>query len=190
MIRTTTIAALALAALLIPGRAALAAVDEAERATLKGLPGVEVIVESPHEDQRRAGFDERAFQTDVELKLRRDGIKVLSREQRLATPGKPYLYVNINSLHKKPGSMAAYKIDLRLYQLVRLDRKVDVEAICDGNAIIRGYRCIDARAVGTHIAATWSKGVVGYGDLSYTRDHVKDLVDEFINAWLSVNPKE
>ena len=38
-------------------------------------------------------------------------------------------------------------------------------------------------------ARTWGVNSVGYGDLPFIRNAVKDYVDQFINAWLSVNSK-
>ena len=44
------------------------------------------------------------------------------------------------------------------------------------------------------VAPTWSKGIIGgAGDslfVSYTRQAVSDLVDEFLNDYLAANPKE
>lgn len=74
--------------------------DELERATLKGLPGVYVGVEYFDEQDKAAGFDERIFQIDVELNLRLAGIKVLTKEERSATPGMPMLYLHVNALHR------------------------------------------------------------------------------------------
>ena len=77
--------------------------SELSRATLKGLSGVYVGVEYFDEHNKAADFDKRTFQTDVELKLRLTGIKVLAEEEQLATPGMPILYLHVNALHKQPG---------------------------------------------------------------------------------------
>lgn len=102
----------------------------------------------------------------MELKLRLAGIKVLTKEERLATMGKPTLYLNIGALHRQPGQKHAHNISLKLQQIVRLVRNGDLAD-----------------------ATTWSIGSVGYGDLPFIRNGVEDQVDQFINAWLSVNPK-
>jgi hypothetical protein len=40
-------------------------------------------------------------------------------------------------------------------------------------------------------ASTWSVGGVGIAfDIEVARNLVKDQIDIFLNAWLSVNPKE
>lgn len=135
--------------------------------TLNELPGVYVLVEYFDEQNKAAGFDERIFQTDVELKLHLAGIKVLTEKEKSATPRKPRLYFNVKAMHKQPGKKHAYSISLTSQQMVRLVRN-------------------GALAYG---AMTWSVGSVGYGDLPFIRNGVKDLVNMFINAWLSVNPK-
>jgi len=39
-------------------------------------------------------------------------------------------------------------------------------------------------------AVTWRVSGIGMGRITDIREAVKDRVDEFINAWLSVNPKQ
>ena len=111
------------------------------------------------------GFDHRTFQTDMELKLRLAGIKVLTRAEILTTPGSPYLYLNVTLPNPEKRKLSSYAIDLEFSQLVILVRDPGISAI----------------------ATTWSVGSVGNGDLPHIRDRVKDKMDQFINAWLSVN---
>jgi len=145
---------------------AVARNDERTRETLKGLTGVAVLVEGMPEDAKRAGFDKAVFQTDVELKLRMAGIKIVTEQEEPDSPGHPYLYVNVDALHKGTGQIHAYRIDVGLRQLVRLDRNGSLA-----------------------IAQTWSNGMVGFGDLQAARGKLSDHLDIFVNAWLSVNPK-
>ena len=136
---------------------------QANKESLKGLDGVGVIVESFHEKAIISGFNKDIFQTDIELKLRLAGIKVLDE-----TAGSPYLYLNVNaSLAKQRGQYFPYSFILELNQYVYLSRDLDI---------------------GT-TASTWNTGALGNGDLSFIREGVKDHVDKFINAYLSVNPK-
>ena len=152
--------------LLINATVAQAGDDEFSRSTLKGLPGVFVILEEFSGQAEGAGFDTRTFQTDAELRLRLAGIKVLTRAESLETKAGAVLYIAVDPLHTKPDARAAYCVGLHLTQRVRL---VSSEF--------------------EMLAPTWSQRMVGYGNLSYVRDTAKDLVDTFINAWLSVNPK-
>ena len=142
--------------------------DETARATLKGLSGVELQVEVQGEGASGAGFNKKSFQTDAELKLRLAGIKMLTGAETAASPGNPYLYINISSLADQPGEDATFAILISLYQGVRLER--------DPNQFLS--------------AATWSVLWMGGGNASDARDRVKDLLDQFLVAWLSVNPKK
>ncbi len=164
-----------IACLLLPPGPTSAVDDEWERltrATLKGLQGVHVLVEKMHPEAARAGLAKATLQTDVEVKLRQAGIRVLSKTETLAAPGNPFLYLQVGTLVGGAASeFYVYSIRLSLTQLVVLDRNA---------AVIT--------------APTWSAaqriGTIGSARLStIVREHVRDQVDQFINAWLSVNPK-
>ena len=153
------------------------------RATLKGLSGVYVVVELSGESQLNAEINKQALRTDsdgvilfdvedylrtdVKYYLRLAGIKVQTPKEWVATPGTPYLYLNVSLLHGQRGEKAIYSSALSLKQDVQLVRNSSITAN----------------------TTTWSNGTVVYGDLSDVRDSVKDHVDTFINAWLSVNPQ-
>lgn len=151
---------------LVMGLPAMAGDNEYSRASLNGIEGVRVLIEDFEEHEKSAGFDTRTFQTDVELKLRLAGIKVLTEKEWLDTIGAPRLYLNVNTLNPIAGKNSPYRIGLEFKQSVRLVR--------DSSIWVSG-------------ATTWSDGYVGNGGITYVRDSVKDNVDRFINAWLSVN---
>lgn len=143
------------------------------RESLRGLPAaVFVLIENPPPELESDGLFRAQLQTDVELKLRLAGIKVLTREQHLVQDedGRPYLYLSINSVKRQSGFYSLC-IDISLMQDVRL---------------VRNFQLV-------YGVSTWSKGsvmTVGENRLRQAvRDDVKDRVDEFINAYLSVNPK-
>lgn len=153
-----------------------AADDETQRKTLAGLQGVAVEVVPLDDPQvERDGLSPSATQTDVELRLRQPGIPVLTREQSFRTPGKPFLVLSIGVLKATLNGgldIYPYSIKLTLEQLVILARSPG----------IRG------------LAVTWSAtgmtGVVARERLSTIRDNVRDMVDQFINAYLAANPKK
>jgi hypothetical protein len=96
------------------------------------------------------------------------GIKVLTLEQSLAMPGTPMLVVGLSTFKRQ--QTYSYYLDTCLYQRVSLNRDPQVSVL----------------------AITWgvgSVGTVGSDNLGYVRNSIKDRVDTFINAWLSVNPK-
>jgi hypothetical protein len=140
------------------------------RNTLRGLSGVYVMPENPQEeDAIKGGLSEDATRTDVELKLRVAGIRVLSREEWEQELGRPYLYVRLNVV--KGGVLGGYMYDITLEfkQYVTLVRSPSAQAY----------------------GATWSTGYMGYTpQLRDIRDRMKDRIDNFIDAYLSINPKK
>jgi hypothetical protein len=159
--------------LLVTATAAMPQLDsDSNLKTLQGLMGVNVLVLGPGPEAEADGLKQTVIQTDVELRLRQAGIKVLTQTERLAAPGGPYLLIRADTLRIKsaPG-LYAYSVIVELAQFIRLDH--------DPSIIARG--------------TTWSPtgviGIVGSGELNQIRDRIKDQVDRFINAWLSVNPK-
>jgi hypothetical protein len=142
---------------------------EGSRASLKGLTGVGVLVENlDNPDAEKDGLSKDQIQTDVELRLRMAGIKVLTEKQMFVTPGMPSLDVNLNT-HKRQETYSV-ALSISLSQMVNLSRDPQISVN----------------------ATTWRDaevGTVGSAHLNQVRDKIKDYVDKFINAWLSVNPK-
>ena len=140
-----------------------------ERDTLRGVEGVNVVVEELGSEVERAGLTETQLQTDVELRLRKAGIRVLTYEERVGTPGRPSLYINVNVMLKSDG-LAVYAIRVALHQTASLET--------DGSR---------------PIVATWSVASIGSVSrirfVDTIRNDVRDGVDDFINAYLSVHPR-
>ncbi len=67
---------------------------EKERMSLAGLRGVYVVVSDIKEEVQRAGLRKEDVLTDVELRLRRAGVPVLSRAEWANDPAAPMLYVD------------------------------------------------------------------------------------------------
>jgi hypothetical protein len=160
---------LILVAVLVTGSPSSAQDTELSRATLKGLTGVHVVVGTFDEARKRAGFDARTFQTNVELKLRGAGIKVLSKEEMGEAPGMPFLRVRVSAAHGAPGAIAPYAIGIELDQLVLLARNPSLPP---------------------RYGTTWSVSKYGAAGVPFVRKKVRDHTRQFIDAWLSVNPKK
>lgn len=145
--------------------------SEANRATLKGLVGVKVLVEDIAPEVEKSGLSKTRLQSIIEAKLKKTGIKVLSQEEVLRTPGEPYLYLNINAATGKTQKhLYMYSIDLALIQNIVLER--------DPKASTYGI--------------TWSTGGVGLieGDaLKQLSESILGMVDLFIEAYHSANKK-
>lgn len=95
------------------------AIDLEQRESLRGPPGVLVIVEELNPDARKDGLSQEVIQTAVELVLRSNGIRVLSKSELSDTPSMPSLFVNVYTL-KNPNGLYAYSVFLGLSQAVRL----------------------------------------------------------------------
>jgi hypothetical protein len=143
--------------------------DESERNTLRGLKGIYVFVEPLKEELVRDGLTVDAVRTDAELKLRLKGIRVLSEEEWYNEPGGPHLYIAINALKLKPTNTYVFAIYVGLKQGVSLVRSSDIEVF----------------------GITWSTWGVGITTkLQDIRVRIEEHLDRFIDAYMSVNPKE
>ena len=147
---------------------------EMDRKSLRGLKGIAVVVEALQPDAERDGLHKDQIKTDVELKLRQAGIRVLTTEESFKTPGSPYLYVNLNTTKNDvlygAFSTYAFSIQVALKQDVTLTRDSDLKGS----------------------APTWEThtlGIVGATNLQDTRRVLGDLLDRFSNDYLAENPK-
>ena len=138
---------------------------KSDRETLKNLKGVYVHVQGLNQDIEQAGLSKNQIRTDVELKLRLAGIKVLTLLEHYEGKGAPYLHIYLDS-HKTEKGEFVYSLSFGIIQEVRLVRN---NTITD--------------------AITWSISGVGYNNIEGIRAHIKDRADKFINDYLSVNPK-
>jgi hypothetical protein len=141
------------------------------RATLRGIKGVGVLVEKLSPEVEQQGLRRNELQKAVESKLQRAGIKVLTKTGSLAAPGEPYLYININvNIAKTESDIYPYSIDLLFTQKVSLVR--------------------DPKS--TTYAVTWSTSGVGSITKRFVdrlQESVENMVDIFIRAYLAENPK-
>ena len=137
-----------------------------ERATLKGIKAIVVAVDVNPEAEPH-GLSKDQIQTDVELRLRKAGIKVVSL---LSEGGSSFLSVAVAMVKSSDGSVYAYSIQLAFNQLTVLMRDPRVPAV----------------------ATTWSTsyvGLAGFYRVREVRNILADQVDRFINAYLEQNPK-
>jgi hypothetical protein len=142
------------------------------RESLKGLPGLFVLVEHLNPDAERDGLTDDVIRTAVEQRLRLAGIRVLANSEELfaSNPATAYLYINVQA---ERGQMAGsnlyvYRIDVELNQWLQ------------------------SQVTGSEIpGVTWHRGALGTARANNIRDlhHITlSLTDQFINDFLAANP--
>jgi hypothetical protein len=136
---------------------------------LVGLRGMHVLVEKMDPQAEHLGLTEAQIQTDVELRLRKAGIRVLTEKEWKEAPGMPYLYVHVNTLVMQKLPIIANSVHVGLKEVVTL---------------ARGFK-----AVG-EIWRADSIGNIGPENISKIRGYVGDQVDKFINDYLAANQKK
>lgn len=134
-------------------------------ANLKGVKTVYVLIEDLPDSTKTLGLSEDAIQTDVELKLRLAGIAVATQEETVDLPGRPFLYVEVNATDP----IGAASINVSLIQDTVLARNGQMAP-----ALV-----------------TWQTGtLLANPTAQLIRDQIKNRLDTFVDAWLSVNPQE
>lgn len=153
------------------GQSAFADDSEVSRGTLKGLRGICVLVENIQPNiqkyAKKSGLDTDQLKQEIEQRLRASGIKVCSRTEWMNTPGRPVLYININT-HETEKYWYAYDIKLELRQIVFLEANPKVRTL----------------------TGTWSMnmtGIANIGNLHIIKNDTIVLVDRFVGAYRSIN---
>jgi len=146
------------------------AAEPNSRATLRGLRGVEVIIEKLGEEVARAGLSESQLRTDVERQLRQANIPILTHKEALQQPGRPGLYVRLQIVSVQALKAHLLSIEVAVVQQVTLTRNATIKPV----------------------VPTWrtaSIGAVGNTNVEQVREAVGQHVNHFIGAYLAVNPE-
>jgi len=152
---------------LVVSTGADAYITHGEEEVLSGLETVCIKVERLKAEIEADGLFTSTLQSDVELKLRLAGIKVLSEEQCRENPNFPYLYLFVDAFKHSEGYV--YRVQLSLREPVTVIRK-------------------GTKTMATTLRIRDELGITPH--LSEIRDEAQDLVDEFIKAWQTVNRKK
>ena len=138
------------------------------RDTLRGLPGVEVLVEPLQPELERAGLTGGSLQAEIESLLRAKGVLVFASQAANTSPAKPYLYLHLNTLTLPLGQGQVVNVQLHLRQTLR-------SAVTGSNVVN---------------AMTWDREnviVVPAARIQDVRSEVRSYVDGFIEDWLAVH---
>ena len=146
---------------------------EIDDATLRGIKSIYVQISPINAGIAQEGLTTAKIKRDTERQLERAGIKLLSEKEflRLKQPrnyplGRLEVLVTIKDIKQDNGKV--YNITVRISQIVFLSRAPVIKLF----------------------APTWESTIFGYShSLEVISDGVREGVEEFINAYLSVNPQ-
>jgi hypothetical protein len=151
------------------------AVDsKSTRETLSGSSGL--IVATLLESKGKQPISEDELKRIVELRMRNAGIRLYDFKEPSNFPTTPILSVYVYSMYfSEVGDFYFYGITAEVWQPVRLIKEVR-EGVDN-----------------PRLATTWSKHPV-FGNFNVGEEHnliesIQNYVDDFINIYLSVNPK-
>jgi hypothetical protein len=158
------------AALLLCSLAPARASDsEIDRASLKGLKGVFVLVEDLNPPEEQAGLKTADIQADAVQRLQAAGIPLLSKEQDIDTPGMPTLYISVSVASSTATDLWPFSIDVNLEQQATLKRNPETFV---------------PTAITWHVG---SLGAVDKSNIRSVRDRVNEQIAKFVNAYNKVN---
>ena len=146
---------------------------EIDGTTLRGIKSIYLQISPLNAGITQEGLTTAKIQRDTERQLLRAGIKLLSEKEfnRLKQPrnyplGRLEVIVTIKNV--KEDNAKIYNITVRISQIVFLSRAPVIKLF----------------------APTWESTIIGYShNLDVISEGVKDGVEEFINAYHSVNAK-
>ena len=136
---------------------------------LRDVGAIAVVIQELDPDATREDFTIDLIRTDIEVELRKAGIRVVDRSQLDDSSGRPYLFLVINTL-KGTLNTYTYSMELRFHQNASLTRNPDV----------------------TLSVSTWNRSVIGSergNRLPLLREKIKEMLMPFINEYLAANPR-
>lgn len=147
---------------------------ELTRRTMTGLQSFNVMVEDLQPNiqryTQRFNLTKEQLHKEIGQRLQKAGIQVVTGDAWLKIPGRPVLYVNINT-HEYEKYWYAFDITVSLEQIVLLEANPKLKTL----------------------ACTWDismTGVANIGTLNVIRSNVEMLIDRFIEAHRSANSKK
>jgi hypothetical protein len=144
-------------------------IAQSSGAIFRGIGPVAVVIQDIDPEAVREDFNVSILKNDVEVELRKAGIRVVDRSELTDASGRPYVFVII---HLVKGSLNTfnYHAELRFHQNASLTRNPDV--------ILS--------------VPTWSRSVTGMeraNRMINVRDKVREMLMVFINEYLASNPR-
>ena len=137
------------------------------RDTLRGLPGVEIMVEPIEPALERAGLNAREIRADVGRQLEAGGVTVYASQTDNPSSAKPYVYVQVVGVAL---DRQAFAIELQVHLRQTLRSPVT------GSNIVN--------------AMTWDQHTVMVtpsGRMDGVRSAIREAVAEFVTDWQAVH---
>lgn len=138
------------------------------RDTLRGLPGVEVLVEPLAPELEQSGLKAAVIRANAEAQLRAGGIAIYSSQTANPSPAKAYLYVHVSGL-SVPRQGYALAVQVHLRQTLR--------SLVTGSAIVN--------------AMSWDQQmlmvVLPGSSMRVVDAELRSLVDRFVQDWRAVH---
>ena len=138
------------------------------RDTLRGLPGIEVMVEPLEPELERTGLVGAAIQSEAVQRLRTAGITVYVSQNENPSEAKPYLYVDVTGVRLGGQNLYAIAVQVQVRQTLR--------------SPVTSSNIVDAM--------TWDARTVlavPRSDLGSVRTIIQEYVDHFIEDWKAVH---
>lgn len=139
-----------------------------ERASLKDLDGVMVLVERLHPDANHIELTREDLEREILYRFKRAGIPALTPAERQANDRQPYLYVNCNILYVPDIQLTSFSIDVELHQ----------------NATLKDGREMPV--------LTWGRSYLGVQHrdraAAAIRSRLGEFIEHFISDYTAVNP--
>lgn len=162
-----------------------------DRATLRGIQSIIVKVHPSeaewHAELEKVGLSESVLQSSIEQQLQKAGIQVLAEETSNQSAFEGILKVRLKFVVPEPAKKTFLSLDEKQEKIEKVDtKKKYVYAIrLNLRQLVALKRDPSAKA----FSITWQAESVGMRRLTYIREDVKNLVDVFIEAYTSENPK-
>lgn len=154
--------------------------DVLSRKSMEGITAFGLVIDDPTSDLQMNGITRAMIRSDVELRLRRQGLRFLDDDALTKEPGGPYLRVIVTGRRTAAPQLIGFVISVQFEQAVLPTRYLGRA----GDNTPRPEKTV--------FAATW--GVNGLGSAGteaaarVIRDGLAVFVDQFIDAYLTANP--
>ena len=160
-----------------------------DRKTLHGIESVVVIVHPVEAEWQselaKVGLSENVLQASIEHQLQKAGIQVVSEEESSRSATEGILNVRLKFSDPEPAKKKYPALDKREDTIEEVDvKKRYVYAI---RLNLRQLVSLKRDPAAEAFSITWQAESVGMRRLAIIKDDIKDLVDVFIEAYVSEN---